>query len=71
MKPINPKNPRMKYKVRVLHDDLKETVHEGLDYHDAVDKFLFYVSAILVFNLNVRCVIIMNGKGSIRMFENL
>lgn len=70
MNPKKPLSPRTKYKVRVLHDDFKETVHDGLDYHSAVEKFMFYVSAVLEFNLNVRCVNIMNGKGTIKMFQN-
>lgn len=70
MKDYKPKNQRTKYKVRVLHDDFKETVLEGLDWPTAVDRFVFYVRAALELNVSIRCVNIMNGKGSIRMYSN-
>lgn len=66
----SPKNPRTKYKVRVLHDDFKETIIEGLDWSTAVDRFIFYVRAALELNVSVRCVNLMNGKGTIKLFQN-
>lgn len=70
MKDYLNKNQRTKYMVRVLHDDFKETILEGLDWSTAVDRFIFYVRAALELNVSVRCVNIMNGKGTIKMFKN-
>lgn len=62
---------RTNYKVRVLFDDFKEKIVDGLTYQEALDKFRFYIDCVLQFSMNdVRCVNLMNGKGTIKMFEN-
>lgn len=63
----------LNYKVRVLLGApyFKEEVFENLSYQDAVEKFKFYVSVCLEFSeFSVRCVNIIKGKKSIKLFQN-
>lgn len=58
------------YKVRVLFDDFGEIIDVFPDFISAKEKFLFYINCSVEFNSNVRCINLMNGKGSIKMFKN-
>lgn len=60
------------YKVSVLTDGLLSTrlQNECSSYSDAVEKFLFYVHLALEDGLSVRCVNIIKGRKSIKMFVN-
>lgn len=58
------------YRVRVLHNNYKETIHDGLNYVEALDQFKFYCDATLEFNLDVRCINLFNGKKCIKMLSN-
>lgn len=61
------------YKIRVLHYDcykLASDTLSNLSYSDALDRFLFYAHAALELGLGIRCVNIMLGNKSIKMFQN-
>lgn len=63
---------KSKFVVRVLFNDLKRTESlESFDHlSDAIEQFVYYVRAVLEFDLNVRVVNIFKGKKSIKMFQN-
>lgn len=63
---------KSKFVVRVLFNDLNRTESlESFDHlSDAIEQFIYYVRAVLEFNLNVRVVNIFKGKKSIKMFQN-
>lgn len=58
------------YRVRVLFVSGKEMSQSGLSYDEAKNLFKFCIDCILEFGLSVRVVNLMNGKGTVKMFEN-
>ena len=59
------------YKVRFVSKDFKiEHVESCKSYDEAVDRFIYYVRCALELNVNIRCVNIINGKKSIKLFQN-
>lgn len=59
-----------KFKVRVVDDNCNVTLIENLSWSDAIDRFLFYVHCALELGVHLRCVNIIIGKKTIRMFSN-
>lgn len=59
------------YKVRYVSRDFKVD-HSVVcsSYDEAVDRFLFYVRCALELNVDIRCVNIIQGKKSIKLFQN-
>lgn len=60
------------YKVSVLTDGVLSTrlQTECSSYSDAVEKFLFYVHLSLENGFSVRCVNLIKGKKTIKLFQN-